>query len=71
MHEYMRRKFLAMERGIYPFGAPGTVSEGTICHDDWCEIYKGGECHCDPEITITGPEGSFQILANGDVLKAN
>ena len=24
-----------------------------IAHDDWCQMYLGGPCNCDPDITIT------------------
>jgi hypothetical protein len=24
-----------------------------VKHDDWCRVYKGGECNCDPEIEFT------------------
>lgn len=33
---------------------PGEVSIGAIMHDDYChKIKMGGECNCDPDITIT------------------
>ena len=28
----------------------GEVAEITIQHDDWCAIFKGGKCNCDPDI---------------------
>ena len=28
-----------------------SISEMTICHDDWCGIFKGKGCNCEPEIT--------------------
>ena len=34
----------------------GRVTLTNIWHDDWCEIYRGGVCNCDPEI-------EFQPLA--------
>jgi hypothetical protein len=24
-----------------------------ISHDDWCSMYTGAECNCDPDIEIT------------------
>ena len=71
MHEFMRRHWLSIERGIHPYTTPGAVSLCTVCHDEWCPIYQDGECCCDPEMTVSGENGSFQILANGDVVKAN
>ena len=23
-----------------------------VCHDDWCNCFRGGECNCDPDITL-------------------
>lgn len=23
-----------------------------VAHDDWCGIFAGQRCHCDPEITL-------------------
>jgi hypothetical protein len=30
--------------------APGTASTIEILHDDWCVIYQGEPCNCDPDI---------------------
>ena len=32
--------------------APGTVTHSVIAHDDWCAIFHGGACNCDPDITL-------------------
>jgi hypothetical protein len=32
--------------------SPGRINEVDICHDDWCRIYRGGYCNCDPEIRL-------------------
>ncbi len=29
---------------------PGTCCHLTTLHDDWCAIYEGGYCDCNPEI---------------------
>lgn len=29
---------------------PGTVSILNVRHDDWCSIFKGGACNCNPDI---------------------
>jgi hypothetical protein len=37
-----------------PPGAPlerGRVYHMVMHHDDWCSIYSGGGCNCDPIIT--------------------
>ena len=28
------------------------VRDINIFHDDWCGIYKGGRCNCDPDIQL-------------------
>jgi len=25
----------------------------TVEHDDWCDIFAGQRCHCEPDITVT------------------
>jgi hypothetical protein len=32
--------------------APAQITEIDICHDDWCRIYRGGYCNCNPEIKL-------------------
>jgi hypothetical protein len=40
---------------------PGQIREIDVCHDDWCRIYRGGYCNCDPEIRLhTPPQGSTE-----------
>ena len=26
-----------------------------VRHDDWCALWQGGECNCDPEISMAAP----------------
>jgi hypothetical protein len=33
---------------------PGTLTEVTVMHDDWCAFSEGGYCDCNPEI-VYGP----------------
>lgn len=35
---------------------PGTIFHNVVYHDDWCSIYKGGNCNCDPDIVIMSDE---------------
>ncbi len=32
--------------------APGTITIGTVLHDDWCPKLSGGLCRCDPDLTF-------------------
>lgn len=29
------------------------VQHVNVYHDDWCDIYKGKPCNCNPEIKVT------------------
>jgi hypothetical protein len=48
-----------LEEADGPAGAvatfPGRLTDVDICHDDWCRIYQGGYCNCDPEIHLRPP----------------
>ena len=33
----------------------GKVSHLTIAHDDWCDIYNGGSCNCNPDVDFGKP----------------
>jgi hypothetical protein len=47
-HNYMRKLLAMQARGELTVG----VSDVEVAHDDWCRIYKGGYCNCDPEIRV-------------------
>jgi len=32
----------------------GTASRLDVVHDDWCGIFDGGFCNCDPDIRFNG-----------------
>lgn len=32
---------------------PGTLSDIYVLHDDWCGKLKGGECRCNPDISVS------------------
>ncbi|MFW6388913.1 MAG: hypothetical protein ACOCY9_03295 [Desulfohalobiaceae bacterium] len=34
----------------------GQVNHLTVLHDDYCAIWKGGACNCDPEVVKGKPE---------------
>jgi hypothetical protein len=51
-HNYWPKLVELVEQGKVP---PGSVNEVDICHDDWCRIYRGGYCNCEPEIRLRPP----------------
>jgi hypothetical protein len=51
-HNYQRKVMELIEQGKVP---PGCVREVDIYHDDWCRIYRGGYCNCDPVVRLRPP----------------
>jgi len=52
-HNYLR-KVLAMQRaGLFPAAGVASVR---ISHDDWCGIFTGGACNCEPLIRVEQPK---------------
>jgi hypothetical protein len=49
----------------------GNVSVVSVQHDDWCAIYKGRPCNCDPDITMNTPTGRFMVDRRGRASIAN
>lgn len=68
MHEFAKRISLAVAKGV---ADKGSVFWADVGHDDWCGIYDGEECNCDPEITIRTRDGKVQILADGTIQRLN
>jgi hypothetical protein len=46
-HNYYEKLVKLFEEGKVP---RGRITDVDICHDDWCRIYQGGYCNCEPEI---------------------
>jgi hypothetical protein len=51
MHNHKKKLFESYRRGTLPLN-PGKKLSMTVAHDDWCLIYVGRECNCDPDITL-------------------
>jgi len=62
MHEYMERINKALANGVLD---AGSVAHAQVGHDLSCDIYTGGECHCDPEITIETDKGKLRVTSAG------
>jgi hypothetical protein len=50
MHNYLKKIQALLKQSRTPW-QPRHYSMG-IAHDDWCQIYLGGPCNCDPDISI-------------------
>jgi hypothetical protein len=48
-HNYLNKLLAMQARGALPTCG---VSQLEIAHDDWCRIYLGGYCNCDPDIRV-------------------
>ena len=48
-HNYMKKLMDMQARGELP---PGGLSDVDVAHDDWCGVYTGSYCNCDPDITL-------------------
>lgn len=51
-HNYRKKVEELVEAGVIPTGY-AYVGKLDIYHDDWCGIYSGGYCDCDPTINFT------------------
>ena len=49
-HEYLERVLVAVEAGQLP-SEPGLHIIDVI-HDEWCAVFEGGQCNCDPELRV-------------------
>lgn len=62
MNRHQRRRKAAMNKFVNDYVhqlpevplddpmEPGKVSHLIFYHDDWCRIYRGQNCNCEPEI---------------------
>jgi hypothetical protein len=48
-HNYYDKLMKLIETTTFP---AGRITDVDIYHDDWCGIYRGGYCDCDPEIQL-------------------
>jgi hypothetical protein len=51
MHNYVKKLLALQAEGKVPT-EKGKMFSTTVKNDDWCNVYKAGECNCDPEITF-------------------
>jgi hypothetical protein len=51
MHNYLKKLERLQHEGKVP-AEKGKSYDAKIAHDDWCHVYNGGECNCDPAISF-------------------
>ena len=47
-HNYVKKLHRLIALGALPVGVG--LHQLDVCHDDWCRIYKGKLCNCDPDL---------------------
>lgn len=45
-------KVMALVRQNPSLTKPGTFTQIQVVHDDWCDIFSGRECSCDPSARV-------------------
>jgi hypothetical protein len=53
-HNYYKKLMALHGQGKIP---TASLTEVDICHDGWCEVYKGGYCNCDPDVKLRPQSG--------------
>ena len=56
---YMHRITAALGSGIKP--TPG-VHLATVEHDHTCAIYRGRDCDCVPDVSVSDPHGGVTVV---------
>lgn len=49
-HNYLKKLIAMRARGKLPITAG--LWDLEVALDNWCRIYKGGYCNCDPDIRV-------------------
>jgi len=63
---YMETIFKAIEKGSIP--SVGVLMP-QIAHDNWCKIYKGKPCNCNPDISVETDDGLIFLNEDGSIKK--
>ena len=49
-HNYITKMLEILDQGVMSIAE---VGKADVFHDDWCGIFKGGRCNCDPHLSYT------------------
>jgi hypothetical protein len=61
-HNYYRKLMELQRRGRIP---AASLAEVDICHDDWCGVYEGNYCDCDPDVRLRPLSGGGKAGVRG------
>jgi hypothetical protein len=51
-------KVLNLAREVIDPDRPG-IHHVNVFHDDYCQVFTGGECNCNPDVQMTKPPAWF------------
>jgi len=54
-------KVLALGYSVIAQGGQGKVHHITVAHDDWCAIWLGGSCDCNPDVSLSQPQAHEEV----------
>jgi len=52
-HNYIRKLLAMREQGLFPASGAASVR---ISQHDWCDIFTGSACNCEPVIRVEQPK---------------
>jgi len=64
---YIEKLLLMIKKGEIP-SKPGVLQHVSVAHDDWCNIHKGKNCSCDPDITEGKPDDSSKSIKGTEII---
>jgi hypothetical protein len=56
-HNYQVKLLHLYRSGKLAGLTPGKLAHVDIYHDDWCNVFSGGVCNCNPDIKVRGDSG--------------
>lgn len=51
---YKRKLLELLRSGELNQCKPGVLYHLDFYHDDWCNVFKGGVCNCNPDVKVRG-----------------
>ena len=64
MNNYMETILKAVEKGSISIGG---LLFPEVAHDSWCDMHKGKDCNCEPEISVETEEGLIILNKDGSI----
>jgi hypothetical protein len=55
-HNYVQKLHFLWRTGAFP--RPVGLQQIDVAHDDWCTIFEGRRCNCNPDIRLRRSQSS-------------